>query len=233
MAKKQVLVLDGNDNALWALRDMLHQEYDVILCSDGIHAAALLREQHFDVLVLDLMLPELDGFSLLEQSICTNGDVKILALTPIMSPYILETSRRLKVSYLIRTPCNVQALSCRIIDLDRCNSCASVRNFAEELLLELNLPPNLDGFSYLIDGIVLAAEEPTRMITKEIYPSLARKYHCSTKSIEHSIRSLLDNHWKQRDPAVWDLYFPGAKKRPTNSVFLFRMAQELKLHKGV
>ena len=55
--------------------------YDVVDADDGKKALKYTKEQHFDLLILDVMLPELDGFQVCEQVRLTNLDVPIIFLT--------------------------------------------------------------------------------------------------------------------------------------------------------
>ena len=67
-AVKTVLVVDDEPDALRLFRRMLSsadRDYRVLRASDGKQALSILREQRPDVILLDLMMPELDGFQLL------------------------------------------------------------------------------------------------------------------------------------------------------------------------
>ncbi|GJM33763.1 MAG: DNA-binding response regulator [Saprospiraceae bacterium] len=55
--------------------------YEVVADSNGKDALKHFREQHFDLLILDVMLPEIDGFQICEQVRLTNLDVPIIFLT--------------------------------------------------------------------------------------------------------------------------------------------------------
>lgn len=57
------------------------ENYEVVSTGNGKKAIELFKTQHFDLLLLDVMLPELDGFSITEQVRLTNQEVPILLLT--------------------------------------------------------------------------------------------------------------------------------------------------------
>lgn len=61
--KKTVLVVDDEPDILLALKDMLVFEgYNVITAEDGQTALSLARSEKLDLIILDLMLPKLDGY---------------------------------------------------------------------------------------------------------------------------------------------------------------------------
>jgi two-component system alkaline phosphatase synthesis response regulator PhoP len=55
--------------------------YEVMVASDGAKALSLVEQAHFDLIVLDVMLPEIDGISVMETIRLTNQDVPILILS--------------------------------------------------------------------------------------------------------------------------------------------------------
>ena len=55
--------------------------YEPVLAADGLQAYAMLTQRHVDLLVLDLMLPELDDFSLLRQLRESGSTLPVLVLT--------------------------------------------------------------------------------------------------------------------------------------------------------
>ena len=66
MANERILVVEDDPAILAGLEAKLHLEgYDARLAADGEEARALLSDEPFDLVVLDLMLPKLDGMSLL------------------------------------------------------------------------------------------------------------------------------------------------------------------------
>lgn len=103
------------------------------------------------------------------------------------------------------------------------------------ILFELGIPTNRVGFDYLVQAIMLCYENPTLMVTKEIYPAVGRQYETAASSfqIEQAIRGAITAGWKRRDEMVWEFYFAadeeGRLKRPTNSQFISKAAYFLKL----
>jgi two-component system alkaline phosphatase synthesis response regulator PhoP len=78
----RILLVEDEESLRETLRLNLELEnYEVVTAADGKHALRFVQEQHFDLLLLDVMLPEIDGFQICEQVRLTNREVPILMLT--------------------------------------------------------------------------------------------------------------------------------------------------------
>ena len=77
-----ILVAEDDKSAGRLIMDTLSDAgYEPVLAADGLQAYAMLTQRHVDLLVLDLMLPELDGFSLLRQLRESGSTLPVLVLT--------------------------------------------------------------------------------------------------------------------------------------------------------
>ena len=65
--RRKILITDDSDINRMILRDMLEDDYDIIEAEDGGEALKVLEEQHMeiDLLLLDCMMPKVDGFQVL------------------------------------------------------------------------------------------------------------------------------------------------------------------------
>ena len=78
----QILVAEDDKSAGRLIMDTLADAgYEPVLAADGLQAYAMLTQRHVDLLVLDLMLPELDGFALLHQLRESGSTLPVLVLT--------------------------------------------------------------------------------------------------------------------------------------------------------
>ncbi len=78
----RILLVEDEEN----IRDVVKlnlemEEYEVVATDNGKDALKYFKEQHFDLLILDVMLPEIDGYQICEQVRLTNLDVPIIFLT--------------------------------------------------------------------------------------------------------------------------------------------------------
>ena len=230
---RKLLIADCSEDYRTALANALTGQYHILCCRTGTEALELLRRETPDILVLDLMLPELDGLTLLERA-CSEGiRPMVLAATPILTGYVYSCAQRLGIEYLIRKPCEIDAIASRIKDLSQRLSAHRPKSdpavSVTELLLSLGFSTKHNGFAYLREAILLIAKNPSQSVTKVLYPAVAHSFGCQKENVERSIRTALDSAWERGDRQLWNRYFPDAAYRPSNAVFISRIAEALLL----
>ena len=228
---RKLLIADCNEDYRTALAAALSGQYQVLCCRSGSEAFALLHQEHPDIFVLDLMLPELDGLTLLERVSANGICPMVLAATPILSDYVFSCAQRLGIEYLVRKPCSIEAIVSRIQDLSHRLKTPEPKadpvNYITGLLLSLDISTKHNGFAYLREAILLMSRDPAQSVTKMLYPEVARICGCHKENVERSIRTALDRAWDKREESKWQKYFPNARQRPSNAVFISRLAEAL------
>jgi CheY-like chemotaxis protein len=89
--RARILVVDDNDLQREVVADLLSGEgHDVAVASSGAEALVALRARTPDVLVLDLMLPDMDGASVLEEARRDPAlvGVRVLVTTAMQSAHV-------------------------------------------------------------------------------------------------------------------------------------------------
>lgn len=227
----KLLIVDESEEYRLGLARALQERYQVRCCADGLEALAVMTAFRPDVLVLDLLLPGLDGLTLLQQLPAAGLHPMVVAITQLYNPYILQALTRLDVTYLIRKPCNLPAAVARILDFGRICAAPEPGDLVGTMLLELSIPPKRDGYRYLREAIPLMAGNPMQSVTKELYPTVGRLCRADKTNVERSIRSAIHTAWQHRDEGIWRIYFApdatGTIPRPTNATFLTRLAEVL------
>ena len=227
----KLLIADCSEDYRTALAAALSSQHHVLTCRTGTEALAILYQERPDIVILDLMLPELDGLTLLERA-CKDGlHPMVLAVTPLLSPYVFSCAQRLGIEYLVRKPCDIDAIVSRINDLSQpLNSAVShidPTSYVSEVLLSLHFSTKHNGFSYLREAILLMAKDPAQSVTKVLYPAIAHTFACQKENVERSIRTAMDHAWDQGEHELWFRFFPNAQQRPTNAVFISRITEAL------
>ena len=240
MEMQKVLIADGSEEFRQALADALRGIYHIRTSREGNEALALVMDYEPDILVLDLMLPGLDGLSLLQSAAAAGKKMLVLATTRFLSAYVIDAASRLGVGYLMRKPCDIQAIVYRIADLSQClkpvpAAAPDPRTMVSNMLLELNIATKRRGYGCLREAILLMSRNPGQSITKELYPAVGALCGAHREQVERVIRTAIDAAWRQRDEKIWRLYFPpqagGQIPRPTNAAFICRLADCLTLEK--
>ena len=120
MASKKVLVVDDDPD----IRDVLtlileSQEYQVTAARDGVECLDKLRKEKPDLMILDLLMPKMDGFAVYKElknaKWAEYKDMPILILTSVREEasrrrYELETGQKLSVDYYIEKPVSPEVL---------------------------------------------------------------------------------------------------------------------------
>lgn len=241
MERLKLLIAEGTEDFRIALADALRGVYTLRECDDGVKALELMRAFRPDVVVLDLMLPGLDGITLLQRAVAAELHPVVLATTRFHNDYVVEAAQTLGVAYIMVKPCDVRAIVARLADLSQrihppVFARPDPKTYVSNVLLSLGVPTKLKGYGYLREAILLMAQDPTQSITKVLYPGVAAIYkkenvRIEAKHVERSIRSAIEKAWDRRDEALWRMYFApdggGSLRRPSNGAFISRLSDSL------
>ena len=238
METLSLLIADSSEEFRSTLANALQDHYRIYTCRTGKEAWAILQRTPPDILILDLMLPELDGISLLQSMALSGIRPVTLATTRLANDYVAEATTRLGVEYLMIKPCDTQAIVSRIKDLSNKRprpilSAPDERTHVSNLLVSLGISTKLRGYNYLREAILALAANPMQSITKELYPAIARQFDCNSAQVERSIRNAIKSAWSQKDTEARASIFPcdadGTIPRPSNAAFISRLADRLTL----
>ena len=220
-------IIDPSEVFCGALKDLLPSTFEIDTCIDGTTAVSRIHSFRPDILVLSAMLPGNDGFYILQT--VQNAGLRpiVLMLTPLISDYVAGRVAELKIDYIMSKPCDVRAVaSCiRSFQTQRLGDTDPVETVSRNLLLDMGFRTNLCGYRYLITALCILRENPSQSLTKELYPAVAKLHKGSWQQIEHGIRLSIVDAWENKNADDWKLYFADDTVKPTNSVFLTRMAQ--------
>lgn len=96
-------------------------------------------------------------------------------------------------------------------------------------LRQLNIPVYLSGYRCLCVGISIFALDISQSMCNELYPAVAKELgYVDWRAVEFAIRRAIQSAWEHRNSQIWEAYFPGAAKAPTNKHFIATLAQRIK-----
>ena len=102
-----------------------------------------------------------------------------------------------------------------------------------EILHQIGVPAHIKGYHYLRDSILMAIEDPEiiNAVTKQLYPSVAKRYNTTSSRVERAIRHAIEVAWDRGDVDVLNSYFGytihNTRGKPTNSEFIAMIADKL------
>src|SRR5690606_37766998 len=130
--KHRILLVEDEEHLLEAIKLNLELEgYKVTTAADGKRALKLFKEERFNLVILDVMIPEIDGFQVAETIRLQNTDVPIMFLTAKNSSEDRITGLKKGADDYLVKPFNLEELILRVGILVR-------RGLKAEELKELN-----------------------------------------------------------------------------------------------
>ena len=233
-----LMIVDSSSEFRQALEQVLCDAYKIVQCSDGKQALQTAVAVRPDIIVLDLMLTELDGITLLQEIRAAGLSPMVLAVTRFYTDYVQECAQELGIGYIIRKPCDLSAVSRRVRDLTKRLNPAPVRHmdprvYVIERTRALMFSPRHQGTKFLQEAVLIVLEEPEISLTKDLYPRLGRRFSSTPLQVEHSLRTAITSACKRSGGKLWDQLFPLDKTRGvrqiSNGVVIARLAEDLRL----
>ena len=245
----KVLMIDDNYELVKMVKEYFssHESIKISLAaSDGLEGINIIKEKQdeYDLIVLDLIMPKKDGLYVLEEMKKYSIDKKVIVLTSYNTPEMIRKVSEFGISYFILKPFELSELEKRILE---CTN--SVEKYGKsidvyknnlhisitKILHELGVPSHIKGYQYIREGISIIYENPSIVggITKELYPDIAKKYDTTVSRVERAIRHAIEVSWNRGNWDLMEEIFGHSvdidKAKPTNSEFIVTVADKLRL----
>ena len=249
----RVLLTDDNDEIRAALREQLGLQEDIEVVGEarnGIEALQMITDHTVDVMLLDIIMPQLDGYGVLEQLQKMNPSSRpqVIVMTALGRDDFIARAIRLGVQYYMVKPVEMRMLIDRIRDAARQADAqyedapvlpvAASRTLDDRLsniFLSLGIPAHIKGYQFLREAIKLVIVQPDRInrITKELYPAIARRFGTSASKVERAIRHAIEVAWSRGRIDTLNRAF-GCRvaipeEKPTNGEFIALVADKLSM----
>lgn len=213
-------------------------------CSNGVDALNELKTNYasYDLILMDLVIPKLDGLSVLEELHKLSIPIKSIVTTSINHIDIISKCMDVGVNYYMLKPYNCNSLNNIINKIFENNKIAMVEDkdlqqSITNLLHTLGMPSHIKGYSYIRDSISLMYNKPSILgaITKELYPEIASRYDTTSSRVERAIRHAIEVSWSRGDiDAMEDIFGNSVdfdRAKPTNSEFIATLADKLRMER--
>jgi len=247
----KVLVLDNNEESCAEITNQFssHAVIKVVkTISNGSVALDYITKnrKEFDVIVMDLILPEIDGLTILETMQKENINKKVIVISSYKKEYAVNMTNKYNVDYYMLRPCSMLALETRIIELGS-DMALKIKVMNDEdkevhvaiskLLHQLGIPSHIKGYTYIRESVFLFYSHYDHYsgITKEIYPEVALRYSTTASRVERAIRHAIEVSWSRGDYDLMEEIFGNSvafdRAKPTNSEFIATIADRLRFDK--
>ncbi len=246
MKKTRLLMIDDNVQLVEAVKEYFKSSDKIevkYVASDGLEGLKLIEEHDdYDVVVLDLVMPNKDGLWVLEQIKEKGLDKKIIVETSYNAMDVIRQVSEYGVQYYLLKPFDLEDLEKRILQLDNKKEGKSIdlasnniKSSITKTLHDLGIPSHIKGYQYIRDGVEIIFDRPDIIggITKELYPELADKFETTVSRVERAIRHAIEVSWNRGDWDLMEELFGHSvdidKAKPTNSEFMVTIADKLRL----
>ncbi|MBQ9648250.1 MAG: sporulation transcription factor Spo0A [Oscillospiraceae bacterium] len=242
--KITVVLADANEELRSMLRDSIEEtgEFTVVgVAGDGLSALRLIEDKKPQMLLSEVLLPELDGFGLLDRMAPMEGKPKTILLSAMYRSEIVAKAMAMGVAFFMPKPFETGSL------LDRMRQVASEDAEAEEdelqalqrqvtaVIHEVGVPAHIKGYQYVREAIIIAVQDMDviNAVTKVLYPEVARRYNTTPSRVERAVRHAIEVAWDRGDLETLQRYFgytvSNTKGKPTNSEFIAMIADKIRL----
>ncbi len=249
MERIRLLVIDDNESLVKLVKEYFNNSIDinvVLDAKDGMEGIEIIKRKadKFDVIILDLVMPNKDGIEVLKYLQENKIDKKVIVLTSYNTQEMIRKVSELGADYFILKPFELRTLEEKVreimnnygvngesIDLYNNNLQISIT----KTLHELGVPSHIKGYQYIREGISLIYNNPSIVggITKELYPEIAKKFNSTTSRVERAIRHAIEVSWNRANWDFMEEIFGYSvdidKAKPTNSEFIVTIADKLRL----
>lgn len=262
MSRVNVAIADDNDRMVRLLKNIVRSdsELDVVgTASNGEEAYEMIKTKEPDVVLLDIVMPKLDGLGVMDK---VNKDKTIrkhptfIIISAIGQEKITEDAFDLGADYYIMKPFDNEMVLNRIKnsqlrrsrtanigDIRKVNAYEkqddyAVRNLEGDvthMIHEIGVPAHIKGYQYLREAIIMSVNdmEMLNSITKILYPTIAKKYQTTSSRVERAIRHAIEVAWSRGKMDTIDELFGytinNGKGKPTNSEFIALIADKIRL----
>lgn len=264
MKKIKVGIADDNREFCDIMTEYFREKDDidlVFVSHDGLKTVEHIKKDPPDILILDMVMPHLDGLGVLEtiNNIELDNYPRTIVLSAVGQEQITQKAISLGAEYYIVKPFNLDVLMKRIHQLSGSSdeetgkmkyARAILKGDSEEdsqqleieitnIIHEIGVPAHIKGYHYLRDAILMVVEDMDLLgaVTKELYPAIARDNKTTPSRVERAIRHAIEVAWNRgRMETINNLFgytVQCDKGKPTNSEFIAIIADKLRIERKV
>ena len=254
--KIKVLLADDNKDFCDIVSNYINKQEDMEVCKtvyDGIEAFNKIQELKPDIAIIDGIMPRLDGLGVLEKLQKQGANMPVcIIISAISQEKITQRAVELGASYYIVKPFDMESLCRRIRQLMSekpvikpsvsyngikmtGNTQYDLETEVTNILHEIGVPAHIRGYHYMREAIIMSVNDMDVLnyITKELYPSIAKKCNTTPSRVERAIRHAIEVAWSRGKIDAIDALFgytiDNHKGKPTNSEFIALIADMLRL----
>lgn len=250
MQQIKVAIVDDNAEIREHLAQFLAEERSVRVigqAENGLEAINLIRDEKPDLVLLDIIMPGMDGFGVLQhiQLMPKESRPHVIVITALGRDDFIRRAIALGVSYYMVKPIDIHVLLDRIRDVIRHSEVPaaplpilplpgqSMDEKLSNIFLSVGIPAHIKGYQFLREAVKLVVNDHNMIgaITKELYPTIAHHFATTPSKVERAIRHAIEVAWNRGRVDTLNKTFGCTvalpSEKPTNGEFIALLADKL------
>ncbi len=257
----QVAIADDNERMVHLLGNVLEETpgFQVVgTAEDGEKAYEMIKDKHPDIVILDIIMPKMDGLTLMEKvkedPVIVNFPT-FFVISAVGQEKIAEQAFEAGAEYYLMKPFDHEVFLDRLkrfrqekngdtadllienrgLENPRPVSQKELEQEITDMIHEIGIPAHIKGYQYLRHAILLSVNDVEMMgsVTKVLYPTIAKMYSTTPSRVERAIRHAIEVAWGRGKMDTIDELFgytiSRGKGKPTNSEFIALIADKIRL----
>ena len=243
-----VILADRNRINLRLMTDYINQLqiFDIVdYAFDGWQALELTKQHKPNLLIMDLIMPGLDCFAVLEELLESGfkNDTKVILTSAVWLDFVLRKAESFGIDYIFLKPFEKDVFQRRIkeVMLHRTPNSGFLggghyrdpRDIVTQHIKKIGITANIKGYHYLREAILMVHEDFNLLskLTKDLYVLIAAKYESTPQRVERAMRHAIETAWNRGNIEVLEDFFGytilDTKGKPTNGEFIAMLADRL------
>lgn len=248
---KKVVLVDNNEAMRESIKKQITNDKIEIVAdfSEAVKAINYIKENEVDVIVTDIVLPNIDGYEFLEaiNKLGLINKPKTLILSALSNDNFVNKALNYGADYYMVKPCDVNILKTRILELTQkvpdqniVTNIKTVKPRNKQLeekitniFITVGIPAHIKGYQFLREAIKMAIDNPEiiNSITKKLYPSIAERFETTASKVERAIRHAIEVAWNrgkiENINALFGIRVYSNNEKPTNGEFIALVADKM------
>ena len=241
--RKTVLLAGANEEFRAMLRSAIEEtgEFTVVgATGDGGEAHRMIQQMQPEIVVMDPILPNMDGCSVLRKLDLAKSRMNVIVVSGFLTNDLAGEMMEVGAKFFFLKPVNLESL------LDRMHTVLArpaeeqprevvLKNMVTNVIHEIGVPAHIKGYQYLREAIMIAVDDMDviNAVTKVLYPEVAKRFGTTASRVERAIRHAIEVAWDRGDLETLQKYFgytvSNSKGKPTNSEFIAMISDRLVL----
>ena len=254
--KIKLVIAEDNEKIRSDLHEAFKSDADFDLAGiakDGLEALDMIEKTQPDLLLLDLILPELDGFGVMEGMRALGfRRPKVVILSALTTDAFVTKAVKAGAEYFMAKPYDIFKLKIRLLDIaadqkqrvfertDGFDFGAAGRIKSKSLeekitgvFITVGIPAHIKGYQFLREAVKMTVDMPDiiNSITKKLYPGIAEKFETTASKVERAIRHAIEVAWNrgkiENINQLFGVRVYTNNEKPTNGEFIALVADKM------